>query len=79
MIFEIVCQITADKMNIDPQNITLNSTFKRDLKVDSLDIFEIILELEEQFSIEIPTEDLENIVTVQDLVRYLEEKSEKGK
>lgn len=79
MIFEIVRQVTANKMNIDEKSITLNSTFKGDLKVDSLDIFEIILELEEQFSIEIPTEDLENIVTVQDLVRYLEGKREKGK
>lgn len=79
MIFEIVRRVTANKMNIEEKNINLDSTFKGDLKVDSLDIFEIILELEEQFSIEIPTEDLENIVTIQDLVRYLEGKKEKGK
>ena len=78
MIFDIVRQVTANKVKVDEKNITLKSTFKGDLKVDSLDIFEIIVELEEQFSIEIPTEDLENIVTVEDLVRYLEGKKEKG-
>ncbi|ADY57305.1 Acyl carrier protein [Syntrophobotulus glycolicus DSM 8271] len=77
MIFEIVRQVTAHKMNIEEQKITLKSAFKNDLKVDSLDIFEIILELEERFSVEIPTEDLEDIQTVRDLVEYLEKRKEK--
>ena len=49
-----------------------NSSFKEDLGADSLDLFEMVMGLEEEFEIEIPTEDLEQIVTVGDVVKYIE-------
>ena len=52
--------------------ITLESSFKEDLKADSLDLFEMVMALEEEFDMEIPSEDLEQLETVQDVVNYIE-------
>ena len=49
------------------------SSFKEDLGVDSLDLFELVMELEEEFGIEIPSEDLENLATVADVAKYIED------
>ena len=50
-----------------------DTTFKEDLGVDSLDLFELVMELEEEFGIEIPSEDLENLATVADVAKYIED------
>ena len=52
----------------------MESDFKADLHADSLDLFELIMALEEEYDVEIPTEDLENLTTVQSVVDYLKEK-----
>lgn len=72
-IFEKVKKIIADKLDIEEDKITPESSFLDDLGADSLDIVELIMELEEEFSIEIPDEDAEKIRTVADAVKYIEE------
>jgi len=72
MSLEKICQIIADQVGIESTEITISSEFKEDLGIDSLDIFEIIMELEEQYAVEIPTEDLDGIKKVGDLVEYID-------
>ncbi|WAM30883.1 acyl carrier protein [Caldicellulosiruptor naganoensis] len=72
-IFEKVRKIIADKLDIEVDKITPESSFLDDLGADSLDIVELIMELEEEFNIEIPDEDAEKIRTVADAVKYIEE------
>lgn len=71
MIFEKVRDIIAEQLGLDPEEITMESSFIDDLGADSLDIVELIMALEEEFDIEIPDEDAEKIKTVGDVVEYL--------
>ena len=71
MEFEKLQQIIAEVLNIDPEEITMNTTFVDDLGADSLDVFQIIMGLEEEFDIEIPNEEAEKIVTVGDAVEQI--------
>ena len=66
MEFEILQQIIAEVLNVDVDEITPDTTFVDDLGADSLDVFQIIMGIEEEFDIEIPTEEAEKIVTVGD-------------
>ena len=66
MEFEKLQQIIADVLNMDVDEITPDTTFVDDLGADSLDIFQIIMGIEEEFGIEIPQEEAEKIVTVGD-------------
>ena len=68
MEFEKLQQIIAEVLNIEPDEITMNTTFVDDLGADSLDIFQIIMGIEEEFDIEIDNDEAEKIVTVQDAV-----------
>ena len=68
MEFEKLQSIIAEVLNVEPDEITINTTFVDDLGADSLDIFQIIMGIEEEFDIEIPTEAAEKIVTVGDAV-----------
>ena len=69
--FEKMQTIIAAQLGIDADSITPESSFKDDLGADSLDLFELIMNLEEEYTIEIPSEDLGNIATVGDVVAYL--------
>jgi len=69
-----ISQIIADQIGVRAEEITMSSDFREDLGIDSLDIFEIIMELEELYAIEIPTEDLEDMKKVADLVHYINSK-----
>lgn len=64
-------EIIAEQLNVDTAEITLESDFKNDLGADSLDLFQFVMALEEEYSIEIPSEDLEKIATVKDVCDYL--------
>ena len=64
--FEKLQQIIADVLSVDVDEIKPETTFRDDLGADSLDVFQIIMGLEEEFSIQIPTEEAEKIVTVGD-------------
>ncbi|WP_232254886.1 acyl carrier protein [Helicobacter pylori] len=70
--FEKVRSIIADQLGVDASSITLKTEFVRDLGVDSLDVVELVMALEEKFGIEIPDEQVEKIVNVGDVVRYIE-------
>ena len=71
MEFEKLQQIIAEVLNIDPEEITMNTTFVDDLGADSLDVFQIIMGIEEEFDIEIPTEEAEKIANVGDAVEAI--------
>ena len=66
--------IIAEQLNIDASEITLESNFKDDLNADSLDLFEVVMALEDNYGVEIPSEDLEKLLTVGDVVNYLKDK-----
>ncbi len=70
---EKVKEIIADSLGIDESEITEDSSFKDDLGADSLDLFEMVMTMEDEYGIEIPTEDLEKMETVGDVVNYLQE------
>ncbi|MBC5713423.1 acyl carrier protein [Roseburia sp. BX1005] len=71
MEFEKLKQIIAEVLNVDADEITMDTTFVDDLGADSLDIFQIIMGIEEEFDIEIQNEDAEKIVTVSDAVEQI--------
>lgn len=71
MEFEKLQGIIAEVLNVETDEITMNTTFVDDLGADSLDIFQIIMGIEEEFDIEIPTEAAEKIVTVGDAVEQI--------
>jgi acyl carrier protein len=73
MIFEKIKGVIASQLGIEEDEIKLETSFE-DLGVDSLDLFQIIIELEEQFSVQI--EDAESIKTVEDAVKYIEDRVE---
>ena len=67
-------EIIADQLSVDADTITEASKFKEDLGADSLDLFELVMALEDEYSVEIPAEDLQNLLTVGDVMNYLKEK-----
>ncbi len=71
MEFEKLQQIIADVLSVDADEITEETTFKDDLGADSLDVFQIIMAVEEEFNIQIPTEEAEKIVTVGDAAQAI--------
>lgn len=73
---EEIKAIIAENLGIDEEKITEESLFNEDLGADSLDLFEMVMSLEDKFGIEIPTEDLEGIKTVGDVVDYIKEHKE---
>lgn len=72
--FEKVKEIIEEKLNADGMDITESTSFKDDLNADSLDLFEMVMALEDEFNIEIPSEDLEQLLTVGDVLEYLKNK-----
>lgn len=71
---ERVIEIIQEQLNLDGVEITEESSFKDDLGADSLDLFELVMSLEEEYGVEIPSEDLEKIATVNDVIEYLKTK-----
>ena len=71
MEFEKLKQVIAEVLNVDPEEITPQSTFLDDLGADSLDVFQIIMGIEEEFDIEIPAEKAEKITTVEEAVELI--------
>ena len=72
--FERVKEIIEEQLNLDGVEITEASSFKDDLGADSLDLFELVMAFEEEYNIEIPSEDLEQITTVGDIMEYMKSK-----
>jgi len=72
MIFEKVKTVIGNQLGMDTEEIKMSSNFTDDLGIDSLEIFEIVIALEEEFEIEIPNEDIESINNVKGIVEYIE-------
>ena len=71
MEFEKLKKIIAELLNVDPDEITMETTFQDDLGADSLDVYQIIMGIEEEFDIEIPAETAEQVTTVEDAVEMI--------
>lgn len=67
-------KIIAEQLGIEAGDVSAESNFKDDLNADSLDLFEMIMAMEEEFEVEIPSDDLEQLKSVQDVMDYLKKK-----
>ncbi|RCW70749.1 acyl carrier protein [Saliterribacillus persicus] len=72
--FDRVKQIVIDRLDVEESKVTLEASFKDDLEADSLDVVELVMELEDEFDMEIADEDAEKIATVGDAVNYIDSK-----
>ena len=72
IMLEKVKEIVAESLNVEESTLSETTSFKEDLGGDSLDLFEMVMAFEEAFEVEIPSEDLEQITTVGDVVKYIE-------
>ena len=71
---ERVKEIIEEQLNLDGVEITEETRFKEDLEADSLDLFELVMAFEEEYGVEIPSEDLEQITTVGSIIEYMKSK-----
>ncbi|MBQ7925204.1 MAG: acyl carrier protein [Lachnospiraceae bacterium] len=71
MEFEKLKKVIADVLNVDPEEIKMSTTFTDDLGADSLDVYQIIMGIEEEFDIEIPADNAESITTVEEAVELI--------
>lgn len=69
---EKIRELTAENLGVNMEGITKETSFKDDLGADSLDLFELVMALEEEYDVEIPTEELEKIDTVGDVIAYIQ-------
>ena len=72
IMLEKVKEIVAESLNVEESTLSETTSFKEDHGADSLDLFEMVMAFEEAFEVEIPSEDLEQITTVGDVVKYIE-------
>ena len=72
--FEKVKQMIAEQLSADENSITEETSFKDDLGADSLDLFQLVMAMEDEFKVESPSEDLEKLNTVGDVMKYLKDK-----
>jgi acyl carrier protein len=70
---EKIKEIVAEQLSVDASEVELETNFKDDLGADSLDLFELVMALEEEYNCEIPSDDLSAIATVEDVINYLKE------
>ena len=70
---ERINEIVAEALGADKDTLTAETSFKDDLGADSLDLFEMVMTFEDEFGVEIPAEDLEQMVIIGDVEKYLEE------
>lgn len=71
IMLEKMKEIIAEQLSVDAESVTEASSFKEDLGADSLDLFELVMALEDEYSVEIPAEELEKMSTVGDVMEYL--------
>ena len=73
MVFDKVQSIVSNQFDVDKGTITLDTSIDDDLGADSLDVVDMLMSLEDEFNVEIPDEEIENIHTVGEVVAYIEE------
>ncbi len=76
MVFDKIKSIIVEQLDADEAAVTMDANIQDDLGADSLDVVDLVMSIEESFDIEIPDEDVENIKTVGDIVKYIENKTE---
>ena len=75
---ERVKGIIVEQLGVNPEQVTPTASFIEDLGADSLDIVELVMAFEEEFSVEVPDEDAEKLQTVGDVIKYIEDKQQKS-
>ncbi len=75
MTFDKIKEILADQLDADIEEMTKDTDIAKDLGADSLDVVELLMSIEDEFSVEIPDEEIENIKTIGELVEYIEANS----
>ena len=78
MVFERIRQILCDQLDLEEDRVTMESDIVDDLEADSLDVVDLIMTIEDEFSLEVPDEQIENFRTVGDIVKYIEANSPKN-
>ena len=73
MIFEKIKELLADQLDASADDMAMETNIAGDLGADSLDVVELLMSIEDEFDVEIPDEEIENIKTIGDLVKYIEE------
>lgn len=73
MVFEKVRAILCEQLELDEDTVTMDASILDDLGADSLDIVDLVMSIEDEFEIEVPDEEIENVKTVGDVVRFIEE------
>lgn len=76
--FEKMKELIAEQLNCPAEEIKMESSFKEDLGADSLDLFELVMSLEDTYGVEIPSEELEQLTTVESVVDYLKQKGDRS-
>ena len=76
MVFEKVKSIIVEQLDVEEDKVTMDAVIQDDLGADSLDIVDLVMAFEEEFDVEIPDDQVENIKTVGDIVKYIEEKAD---
>ena len=74
MVLEILIELLCEQLDIEADEVNENTDIVNDLGADSLDVVDLVMTLEEEFDTEIPDEDIENLKTVGDIVKYIEER-----
>lgn len=76
MVFEKVKDILVDQLDVEEEKVTMEASITDDLGADSLDLVDLVMSLEEEFDVEIPDDQVENIKTVGDIVKYVEDNAQ---
>lgn len=76
MVFDKIREIIVEQLDVDEDKVTPEASITEDLGADSLDVVDLVMSIEESFDIEIPDEEVENIKTVGDIVKFIEAKTE---
>lgn len=77
MVFDKIKDIIVEQLDVEEDAVTMEASITDDLGADSLDVVDLVMSIEESFDVEIPDEEVENIKTVGDIVKYIENKVEK--
>lgn len=76
MVFDKIKDIIVEQLDVEEDAVTMETSITEDLGADSLDVVDLVMSIEESFDVEIPDEEVENIKTVGDIVKYIENKVE---
>ncbi|MBQ8966202.1 MAG: acyl carrier protein [Ruminococcus sp.] len=76
MVFDKIREIIVEQLDVDEEKVTTDASITEDLGADSLDVVDLVMSIEESFDLEIPDEEVENIKTVGDIVKFIEAKTE---